>query len=167
MNKINKYFIYGIIFTLIAGTILHFVYQWSGNNSIVGLFSPVNESVWEHLKLLYYPMSIWIFVGYFKYAKGNPNFFLSALVGLIFGLITIPLLFYILQGLLGKSMLLIDLAIYIVGVALSFLTMRFIFVNYNLRIISVKAGIILWELFFVLFALFTVFPPTLPIFLSP
>ena len=35
---------------VIAGTLLHFVYGWSGRNLLVGLVSPVNESVWEHTK---------------------------------------------------------------------------------------------------------------------
>jgi Family of unknown function (DUF6512) len=37
---------------VVAGTLLHFVYGWSGQNALAGLVSPVNESVWEHTKLL-------------------------------------------------------------------------------------------------------------------
>jgi hypothetical protein len=33
---------------VVAGTLLHFVYGWSGHNALAGLVSPVNESVWEH-----------------------------------------------------------------------------------------------------------------------
>ena len=55
-RKIRNYQIFSVIFTFILGTLLHFTYQLSGRNEIVGLFSAVNESVWEHLKLLYFPM---------------------------------------------------------------------------------------------------------------
>ena len=59
-NKRNKRLfistIIGVIFVSAAGTLLHFVYSWTGNNSIIGLFAPVNESTWEHMKLLYFPM---------------------------------------------------------------------------------------------------------------
>ena len=45
----------GILFTIILGSLSHFFYGWSGNFFLVGFFSPVNESVWEHLKLLFFP----------------------------------------------------------------------------------------------------------------
>jgi hypothetical protein len=163
-QHINKYIIGGIIFTVIAGTLLHFVYQWSGENSIVGLLSPVNESVWEHLKLLYYPMTIWVFAGYFKFGRKNRNFLFAALIGLICGLIAIPVIFYAYTAVAGTNFLAADIITYIIGVCISYLVMGYILKNYNFRVLSVKSGILLWELFFVLFALFTVFPPDLPIF---
>lgn len=166
-KNINKFIIEGIIFTIIFGTLLHFAYEWSGSNSIVGLFSPVNESVWEHLKLLYYPMTLWVFFGYFKYGKNNRNYFFAALAGLIAGLIIIPVLFYAFTAIVGKSFLAVDIIIYIIGVAVSFLVMGYILKNYNMRTLTVKMGIVLWELFFFLFAIFTIFPPNLPIFQSP
>ena len=56
MNKLKCYTIAGAVFVLIAGTVSHFVYEWSGNRPAVGLFFPVNESVWEHMKLVFFPM---------------------------------------------------------------------------------------------------------------
>ena len=49
----------GFIAVSIAGTLMHFIYEWSGNNKIVALFAPVNESPWEHLKLLFFPFVIY------------------------------------------------------------------------------------------------------------
>ena len=43
---------------VIAGSLLHFVYGWSGQNALAGLVSPVNESVWEHTKLLVVPVVV-------------------------------------------------------------------------------------------------------------
>ena len=51
--NIKKWQIFASIFCLILGTILHFTYEWFNYNVIVGLFSTINESVWEHLKLLF------------------------------------------------------------------------------------------------------------------
>ena len=48
----------GFIFTGVVGTLLHFFFDWTGKNVIVALFSAVNESIWEHLKLLFYPTVI-------------------------------------------------------------------------------------------------------------
>ncbi|OAA29937.1 hypothetical protein AT15_01275 [Kosmotoga arenicorallina S304] len=45
----------GIFFIFLLGSLFHFTFEWFGENSIAGAFFPVNESVWEHLKLVYYP----------------------------------------------------------------------------------------------------------------
>lgn len=57
-KKILKYKIFSAIFAIILGAILHFTYEWSGNNAFVGTFSSINESTWEHLKLAFFPMLI-------------------------------------------------------------------------------------------------------------
>ena len=54
--KIKTWQIITVIICLILGTLLHFTYEWSGENPIIALFSAVNESIWEHLKLAFYPM---------------------------------------------------------------------------------------------------------------
>ena len=55
-NKLLKFQIFSVIFIWLLGTILHFTYEWSNKNTIVAAFSAVNESTWEHLKLLFFPM---------------------------------------------------------------------------------------------------------------
>jgi ABC-type Fe3+-siderophore transport system permease subunit len=57
-KKILKYQIFSAIFAIILGAILHFTYEWSGNNAFVATFSSINESTWEHLKLAFFPMLI-------------------------------------------------------------------------------------------------------------
>lgn len=47
--------LFRFIFISILGVLLHFTYEWSGDNPAVGLFSAVNESTWEHLKLIFFP----------------------------------------------------------------------------------------------------------------
>ena len=73
-RRLNIFLIIGAVFTIITGTLLHFVYEWSGESLFVGIFSPINESVWEHLKLLFFPMSVWILIGYFIFGK-NEHYF--------------------------------------------------------------------------------------------
>ena len=51
MNK--KYNFYNVLFIFILGTLLHFTYNWSNNNFIVGLFSSTNESIFSHTKNFY------------------------------------------------------------------------------------------------------------------
>ena len=49
----KKYVVIGFFVVGILGTLFHFVYDWSGQMWFVGLFVPVNESTWEHMKLLF------------------------------------------------------------------------------------------------------------------
>ena len=73
-KKLLLYLITGIIFTFLAGTLLHFAYEWSGTNFWVGLFAPVSESIWEHMKLLFFPMLIYSMVSciLFRRVQGSP-----------------------------------------------------------------------------------------------
>ena len=54
MNPLKIYTITGAISVFVLGTLSHFFFQWSNDNLIVGLFSAVNESTWEHMKLIFY-----------------------------------------------------------------------------------------------------------------
>ena len=56
MNSLKSNMILGTVFVLITGTISHFIYDWSGQNYILGLIFPTNESTWEHMKLVFFPM---------------------------------------------------------------------------------------------------------------
>ena len=72
MQKKNSILIFEIIstiFVMVLGTLLHFTYKWSNNNMLVGIFSPINESIWEHLKLMFFPMLITIIIGYLYKGK--------------------------------------------------------------------------------------------------
>ena len=51
-----NYSITGVILVSIVGTVAHFIYDWTGQNPIIGLITAVNESTWEHMKLLFFPM---------------------------------------------------------------------------------------------------------------
>jgi hypothetical protein len=44
---------------------MHYVYAWSGRKTMIGIFAPINESVWEHLKMTFWPVILWWLIGYF------------------------------------------------------------------------------------------------------
>ena len=52
----------GALFTAAMGTLLHFVYDWSGGWGAAAAFSAVNESTWEHMKLLFFPMLTFVLI---------------------------------------------------------------------------------------------------------
>ena len=54
-KRFFRFEVFGAIFVSCAAVILHFLYEWSGKEFWVTLFSAVNESVWEHLKIFSIP----------------------------------------------------------------------------------------------------------------
>ena len=59
MKKLKKYVWIGILFCLILGSLSHFFYSWTLSNPIVGIFCPVSESAWEHMKLVFFPVLLY------------------------------------------------------------------------------------------------------------
>ena len=60
----------GFMFTLIAGTAMHFGFELTGFDHRWAWLFPVNESPWEHLKLSFYPIIFW---GLILYAILQPQ----------------------------------------------------------------------------------------------
>lgn len=54
----------GLVLFSILSIPLHFSYAWLGKLNMVGMFTPINESIWEHLKLLFWPLLLWWGIGY-------------------------------------------------------------------------------------------------------
>ncbi len=148
--------IIGFFFVCIIGTINHFVYELSGDNIIAGLITPIDESVWEHLKLLFFPFLIFTLGEFLIYGKKLCGFIMSRLIGVISGLIFIPTIFYIYSSVVGKSIVVIDIMIFFVSVFVSYLiSWIFIQKQKNCKPYESIIGIILFLIFAALFFIFT------------
>ena len=55
-KKLCRWELAAFLIAAAAGPLLHFAYGWSGENAVVAAFSAVNESTWEHMKLLFFPL---------------------------------------------------------------------------------------------------------------
>ena len=158
---------FGIIFVCALGMINHFLYNAFGNNIIVGIFTPVNDSVWEHLKLLFFPFMFYVAAEYFLFGKRINGFLFSRFVGVMCGMIFIPLVFYAYTLLFGKSILVFDILIFILSVLISFrISTKLILNEKNQNVFLNISGIILFLGVTLLFAGFTFFPPSTPLFYS-
>ena len=117
-DKIRKFQIFSVIFTFVFGSLLHFTYSFSGNNHIVAVFSSINESVWEHLKLLYFPMLATTIFGYFYFGKLFPNFLCSKALGIVVAMAFTVVFFYTYTGVLGKDVPAVDISSFFVATLL-------------------------------------------------
>ncbi len=167
-KKLLLTMVIGILFTSIVGTLAHFTYEWSNENFLVGLFTPVSESTWEHMKLLFFPM---LFYGIFacsRLAQEYPCIVYAYPWGILGGTFAIPVLFYTYSGILGRTYTPIDILIFYISVILAFAIVYL--VTSRCRELSLHSGknaFLPWLLVFLLaiaFMVFTVNPPALGIF---
>ncbi len=103
------------LFVIGFGSVLHFIYGWTNHSSIIGLFAPVNESVWEHLKLGFWSLMIFSIPEYFFIGKKIKNFFIAKFSGVIALEIIIVVVFYTYTAILRKHSLIIDIGSYVAG----------------------------------------------------
>ncbi len=146
---------------VIAGTLLHFVYGWSGRNLLVGLASPVNESVWEHTKLLFFPV---VAVGTVEAVLLHDvrRVAWATLVEATLGALAIFAVFYTYTGALGTGPVLwVDITSFVLVVAGGqWLHLRVLLSSQ----ISVPPAIVSLLGLLALYAIWTVTPPDLPVF---
>ncbi len=166
-RRLWRWQIAGFVFTAISGTLLHYLYEWSGENSLLGAVSAVNESVWEHMKLLFIPMFIFTLPEAAIFGERCRNFWQAKLPGILSGLLLIPTLYYTYTGALGFRLIWLDISIfYIAAAAAYFLETRLLLRQSRCSSFELVALLAIWLLAFA-FLLFTYAPPRLPIFQDP
>lgn len=156
----------GLLVTLLLGNLLHFVYDWMGQAVWASYISAVNESTWEHMKLLAVPWILWSVV---SIVVGRSAACAAArAAGLLAGLAAIPALFYTYTGIVGRSIDVVNVLIFQAAVLLAWL------ISAGLQ----KRGALtspLWQglglavhaAVAAAFAVWTAMPPDLPLFVDP
>ena len=157
----------GFIFTSILGTFLHFLFDLSGGSPVAALFSAVNESIWEHMKLLYYPMLIFALIEYRAWGRKIPAFWCIKLTGISLGLLLIPVLYYTYTGILGVSADWFNIAIFFLSAALSCFLETRLFRTEGKCLLPAGASLLLLAGIGILFTVLTFLPPRIPFFRDP
>lgn len=166
MKGLKSNIIVGIIFVSVFGTLFHFVYEWSGNNVLVGLFTPVNESIWEHTKLLFFPMLVFSLYLIKKYNAEYPCIGSASIFGTLSGVALIIVLFYTYSGIIGYNIAVADIAIFYISVITSFFIIYKTAISCKPDTYKTILQIILLIMLY-LFIIFTFYPPNIPLFINP
>lgn len=119
-DSIKKYFIMGFFFVAASGTLCHFLFEWSGRHFLVGLFCPVNESTWEHIKLLFFPVLLYIVFLKLRFKNTFPHLASALFLGVILGCFSIPVLFYTYSGILGTHVFILDIFVFLASIIITF-----------------------------------------------
>jgi len=169
-RRILRWEMWGILFIVLFGALLHFTFELSGGWLPLGVISAVNESVWEHLKLAFYPSLFFTLIEYFfLFRPGKPisGFLLARALGTLLMPIIIVAIFYSYTSFTRESILSVDLSSFVIAIAAGQ------FVSYLLlRKLAFPAwadliGLCIFSAGILLFAIFTFYPPYLGIFQDP
>lgn len=163
MRNLVRWCLSGFITIVIIGGLSHFVYSWSGECEFVGAFAPVNESVWEHLKMGYWGVLIFSVFEYSYVGRSVGNYFLAKAAGITILSITILSIYYSYTFFTTSNILVIDISAFIIGVLCCQFVVYRLFKKPLLKSLAVPALIYIVVLGFI-FAFFTFYPPRHDIF---
>ena len=166
-KSIGSWQLGGFVFTGVMGTFLHFLFDLSGENVPAGIISAVNESIWEHMKLLFYPMVLFAWLEYRKIGKAYPCFWSVKAVGITLGLGLIPALYYTYTGALGVSADWFNVTIFFIVAAVVYRTETALLSRGSLAGCNEKAAVLWPVLIAAVFTLLTFVPPRIPLFQDP
>ena len=150
-------FILGMIFISLAGSVLHFAYEGSGHNKVVSIFSTVNESTWEHIKIALTPTFIWTLYDGAVYGL-NPNYFEAKALSILVIIVLIPLLFYAYQLITKKAILPIDITIFYLTIIISNLVFNYIINIESLHFFYAYISVIVLFIIFGSYMVLTLLP---------
>ena len=162
-KTIGLWQLFGFAVTSLVGTLLHFLYDWLGEAVYTAPFSGVNESTWEHMKLLFWPMFIFAIIESFFFRE-RKDFWCVKLRGIISGLILIPVLFYTYNGAVGKSPDWLNITIFFISAAISYIYEAKLFNESKLVCKSQKRALAALIVIATLFVVFTFRTPEIGIF---
>ncbi|AOR22786.1 DUF6512 family protein [Clostridium taeniosporum] len=161
------YFLLSIPFIVLLATFFHYTYKLSNNSLLVGIFTPVNESIWEHLKLAVYPTIIWYIISYIIFNNiilDWKKWFSACTISMIISSFIIVIFYYTYTGALGIHSLILDIFSLILGVIIGQYIAFKAYANYDLSNTLLYFSLFILTVF--LFTLFTFIPPKIPLFID-
>ncbi len=163
-KQIKIWTIWSTILIIIIGSLSHFMFAWLGSARPLALIFAVNESVWEHLKLAFWPTLLFAVIEFFIIKNKNSNFWLGKVVSLYTMPIVIVAMFYIYHAVASENNLVYDISSFFIAVILGQYLGYKIITREKQLLRSNTTSILLFILIFSAFSLLTYFPPKLPIF---
>lgn len=165
----EKWILTGIPVLFVLGSLMHFLYDFTGQSTLAGLFAPVNESVWEHSKLVLWPVILWWLL--YDRFRGEQEqlcrekWYAGAVCALLTALLTMPLIYYFYTEAFGTELLWVDILILLLSLLAGQLAGLHIYrytdgINPSLVLLTFAAVVLV-------FVLFTFWPPQIPWFQDP
>lgn len=141
----------------LLGSLLHFTYAWSKQNKFVAIFSAVNESTWEHIKLALSGIFACTLVDVW-FLGDNHNYWLAKSLQFVVPVFAIPIIFYLYQLITKRDVLILDILTFFVAAFLCSLTFAFMLELPAIGPMGEIVSLILSATIIVMYLLLTRFP---------
>lgn len=170
-DPLLKWMLLAIPVVFIVSGPLHFLFDWTRRSVIAGLFAPVNESVWEHLKLSFWPILVWWLAGYLLLGRkksGAPaRFAVTCAISEVVCMLVITAFFYTYTGAFGIESLALDVLSLFLGLVVAVLTARHVVIHTRPGGAASFISVVVVVALAAAFICFTFAPPRLPVFQDP
>ncbi len=166
-NTILRWELSGIPIIFLAGSLLHFVFKWTGEWKPVALLAAVNESTWEHLKLAFWPGMGFALLEYLSLRRRARGLWTAKAFGLLAMPMVIVVGFYGYTAILGRHVLFADILLFALAVAIGQLVSHHIMQSGKFSPAAQRYAILALVLLIFSFSLLTFYPPRIFLFQDP
>lgn len=155
----------GFTITVALGTVLHFLFGWTRAFSLAPI-SAVNESTFEHIKILFFPMLFFACVQHHFFRASYPGFWWIKCIGIVVGTVCIPVFFYTYNGAFGKTPDWLNITFFFLSAGLGFFIEYLLFTK-DVHLPCPWIALTLVIALAVGYAFFTFYPLQIPLFQDP
>ncbi|MFZ5974188.1 MAG: DUF6512 family protein [Bacillota bacterium] len=162
MESSKRRWLITAILAAILGCMLHFIFDLLSGFTPVGIIGAVNESVWEHMKLAFWPMLVLGALAGTRFGYSTREWAFPLAEGITVSLFAIPLGYYFIECGLGIESVIIDIVLFFAAVFVGFGI-----IERTLKRDTAHLAVLGWFVLAVwaaCFIIFTFFPLHLPLF---
>jgi len=133
----------GIPVIFLGGSLFHFLYKYGGKKLWMSIISPVNESIWEHLKIAFYPALLYAGIQAYFWQDRPQNYFTAELIGIFSMMAFILVIELIYPAILKKNILVLDLLVFFISISLSQIISYALFQNEYVKLPDIAIVLII------------------------
>lgn len=163
MEKFLLFEIIGVFVIFILGSLFHFLYKYCGRKIWLAIISPVNESIWEHLKIAFYPYLLYSTVEFLILDDSTDSFWFAKALGVTAVILVILIVELIYPKVVGRNVLVIDLVIFFVAILLGQVVSYFL-IRDSILSVEISISLLILISISVCLSYLTFFPPKLDMF---
>jgi hypothetical protein len=150
----------GAVVMIFLGSALHFAFGWAGNWRPLALVAAVNESIWEHLKLAFWPGVLWGAVMRPPTEASRTDALAAKGISLLVTAALIVAIFTSYTAILGHNLLPLDIGTFFVAILVGQVLCAWLLTRRTRwRHAILWSGLALLALQLVAYSLFTFLPP--------
>lgn len=154
----------GAVLVFALGSALHFTYDWLGAWPPAAIVAAVNESVWEHLKIAFWPGLLWAVLRSLGAHRASAAHWGARGIGLLCVSLVIVLVFRAYTGAVGHNILAVDITLFGAAIVLGHVAYLACVAPMRRSRALRALGLAVLVAQIAAFAAFTHFPPTTALF---